>query len=210
MTKEIIHAVILIFTIALSFIFPKTNLANYDLQIAAFLFIILYLVKKFFVSKNSASRLTESVIFTLIIISIVTTTGNTNSPFFFLIYFLLFSLSILLEPIISTTTTITLIVFFLITLPQNQNIKDLLPILSLAFITPFAMFLGQEYIKNKKLKVKNEKLQEDSMLFITLLIKNHLKTIKEAVENFVGDHELNIIRKTANRIEKLIEKYEKS
>ena len=48
------------------------------------------------------------------------------------------------------------------------------------------------------------------MLFITLLIKNHLKNIKEAVENFVGDHELDIIKKSASRMEKLIEKYEKS
>lgn len=210
MTKEIIHSLILVFTIFIGFIFPKTNLAEYDLQITAFLFIVLYLIKKFFIAKSPTSRLTESVIFTLVIISVVTTTGNTASPFFFLIYFLLFSLSLLLEPIISITTTITLIIFFLLTLPQNQNIKDLLPILSLAFITPFAMFLGQEHKKNQELKIKNQETKKDSMLFITLLIKNHLKNIKEAVENFVGDHELTIIRKTVNRMEKLIDKYEKT
>lgn len=210
MTKEIIHAVVLIFTIVLAFIFPKTNLAGYDLQITAFLFIVLYLIKKFFIAKNPVSRLIESVIFTLIIVSIVTTTGNTTSPFFFLIYFLLFSLSLILEPIISITTTVALIAFFLLTLPQNQGLKNLLPILSLAFITPFAMFLGQEHVEAQKLKVKSQKLEEDSMLFITLLVKNHLKNIKDAVENFVGDHELDIIRRTVNRMEKLIEKYEKS
>jgi len=209
MSKEIIHAIVLIVAVVLAFIFPKTNLAGYDLQITAFLFIILYLVKKFFIAKNPTSRLIESVIFTLVIIGIVTTTGNTDSPFFFLIYFLLFSLSLLLEPIISITTTVTLIAFFLITLPENQSIKNLLPVLSLAFITPFAMFLGQEHIRSEKLKMKNEKLQEDSLLFITLLIKNHLKNIKEAVENFVGDHQLDVIKKSVSRMEKLIEKYKK-
>jgi len=210
MTKEIIHSLILIATIVLAFIFPKTNLANYELQITAGLFVILYLVKKLVVSQSSSSRLIESVIFTLIIVGIVNSTGGVNSLFFFLIYFLLFSLSLLLEPIISITTTITLVVFFLLSVPQGQNWKNLLSIISLAFITPFAMFLGEEYKRSEKLEVKSEKLQEDAFLFVSLLLKNHLKNIKEAVENFVGDHELDIIKKSASRMEKLIEKFEKS
>jgi len=210
MTKEIIHSLILIATIVLAFIFPKTNLANYELQIAAGLFVILYLVKKFAVSQSSSSRLIESVIFTLIIVGIVNSTGGVNSLFFFLIYFLLFSLSLLLEPIISITTTITLVVFFLLSIPQGQDWKNLLPIISLAFITPFAMFLGEEHRKSEKLEVKNEKMEENTFLFLSLMLKNHLKNIKEAVENYVGDHELDIIKKSAQRMEKLIEKFEKN
>ena len=210
MTKEIIHSLILIFTITLGFIFPKTNLAKYDLQIAAFLFIALYLVKRINPIKNSTSKLTESVIFTLIITSIITTTGATQSPFFFLIYFLLFSLALLLEPIISITTTITFICFFLFVLPENQNLKNLLPIFSLAFITPFALFLGQEYLENQKLKVKSQKSKEETFLFLSLILKNHLKNIKEAAENFLGDHQLETIKKSVQRMEKLIEKYENS
>lgn len=209
MTKEITHSVILITAIVLAFIFPKTNLAQYDLQISALLFIVLYLSKKFII-KSSASKLIESVVFTLVIIGIITTTGYTESPFFFLIYFLLFSLSLLLEPIISITTTIALIGFFLLNLPENQSFKTLLPIISLAFITPFALFLGQEHFELIKSKVKNQKLQQDSLLFISLLIKNHLKNIKEALENFLGDHELQIIKKSVHRMEKLIDDYEKT
>lgn len=210
MTKEIVHSIILIVTVALAFVFPKTTLSDFELQITAGLFVFLYLVRKFVSSTSSSSRLTESVVFTLIIIIIVNSTGGVNSAFFFLIYFLLFSLSLLLEPIISITVTIALIVFFLLSIPQGGNLKSLLPIISLAFITPFAMFLGQEQKKNEILKRKNEKLEEDSMLFVSLLLKNHLKNIQEALENFVGDHQLDIIKKSANRMEKLIEKYEKS
>ena len=208
MTKEIIHALILIFTIVLAFILPKTNLAQYDLQISAGLFILLYLAKNFIVSKNIYSRLIESVVFTLIIMGIVNSTGGLTSPFFFLIHFLLFSLSIILEPIISITTTVTLIIFFLLNLPAHQNFNTLMPIISLAFITPFAMFLGQEKIESEKLKVKNEKTKEDTFLFLSLLLKNHLKNIKEAAQNFVGDHQLEIIKKSAQRMERLIEKFE--
>lgn len=208
MSKEIIHAFILIFAIVITFIFPKTNLAQYDLQISALLFIVLYLTKKFIISKNIYSRLIESVIFTLVIMGIVNSTGGISSLFFFLIYFLLFSLSILLEPIISITSTVTLIIFFLLSMPENQDFKTLMPIISLAFITPFAMFLGQEKIEAEKLKVKNEKTKEETFLFLSLLIKNHLKNINEAAQNFVGDHQLDIIKKSANRMEKLIEKFE--
>lgn len=208
MTKEIIHSLILIFTIVLTFIFPKTNLAQYDLQISAILFILLYLTKNFIISKNIYSRLIESVIFTLVIMGIVNSTGGLTSPFFFLIHFLLFSLSIILEPIIAITTTVTLIIFFLMNLPPNQDFNTLMPIISLAFITPFAMFLGQEKIESEKMKIKSEKTKEDTYLFLSLLIKNHLKNIKEAAQNFVGDHQLEIIKKSVQRMEKLIEKFE--
>lgn len=208
MAKEIAHALILIFAVALTFIFPKTNLAQYNLQISAGLFILLYLTKNFIVSKNIYSRLIESVIFTLVIMGIVNSSGGLDSPFFFLIHFLLFSLSIILEPIIPITTTVTLIIFFLLNLPQGQNFNTLMPIISLAFITPFAMFLGQEKLESEKLKIKSEKTQENTFLFLSLLLKNHLKNIKEAAQNFVGDHQLEIIKKSVHRMEKLIEKFE--
>ncbi len=209
MKKEIIHSIILIFTIILAYIYPKTILINYELQISACLFIILYLARKF-LTINSSSRLIESVIFTFIIISIIEATGSLKSSFFFLNYFLIFSLSLLLEPIIAVTTTLTLIIIYLLDFPVGQNFSEIIPIISLAFITPFALFLGQQYLKNEKLKAKNVAIKEDILLFLTLVIKNHLKTIKEAVDNFLGDHQLEIIKKATTRIEKLIDKYEKS
>jgi hypothetical protein len=108
------------------------------------------------------------------------------------------------------TTTLTLIVFFLLSLPKDQNFSVLLPIFSLAFITPFALFLGKEYEDNQKLKVKSQKSKEETFLFLSLILKNHLKNIREATENFIGDHQLSMIKKQAEKMEKLIEKFEKS
>lgn len=209
MLKEIIHALSLIITIIIAFAIPQTNLANYDLQIGAVLFIILFMAKKFFIPRSSRSRLLESIVFSLIILLTINTTGGTNSPFFFLLYFLLFSLSLLLEPIISLTTTGALIIFFLLNLPPHQDLKHLLPIISLAFLTPFAMLLGQEYIENEKLKVKTQKEKENTFLFLSLMVKNHLKSIKQAVENFLGDHQLHQIKHHVKEAEKLIDKFEK-
>lgn len=209
MSKEIIHSIILIATIAITFLFPKTNLAQYDIQIAAVLFIILFAAKRFFIPRDTPSKLMESVIFTMVVLGIVNTTGGTDSPFFFLIYFLLFSISLLLEPVISITTTLALIIFFLFSLPENQNLKALLPIFSLAFLTPFAMLMGQEYLQVKKLEVRSERLETDALLFLSLMLKNHIKTIKTAVENFMGDKELHEIKKSAQKMEKVIEEYER-
>jgi len=207
--KQIVHAIILSFTILGAFLFAKTNLKDYDLQITALLFIILFLTKRVFLP-NSASKLIESVIFTFIILIIVNTTGALESPFYFLIYFLLFAISLLLEPIISIIVTLNLIIYFVLSLSPGTNFKNMLPIFSLAFLTPFAMYLGKEYNDLQKIKLKNQKNQQDTYLFLSLVVKNHLKNIKEAAENFIGDEQLGVIKKSVMRIEKLIEKFEQN
>ena len=208
MNIEVIHAFILLLTIGLAFFYGKSDLAQYDLQITAVLFIVFFIARKFFAQSNR-SRLLESVMFTFIIISIIISTGDVQSPFYFLIYFLLFSLSLILEPIISITTTVGLIIFFLMTMPPNQDLTGLMPIFSLAFLTPFALLLGQEFLKNRELKDKTTSLQKDTFLFLSLMLKNHVKAIRESVLNFMGDHDLHEIGRHAHEMEKLIERYEK-
>lgn len=198
MKRELLHSIILVLAIAFSFLFARSPYAQYDIQLAATLFIILFLVKRFVRS----TRAFEATIFTLIVFIIVNTTGGLESQFFFLTYFLLFALSLLLEPVESIITTLTVILFFLIYFPQNYTFDNLIPLLSLALLTPFAMFMGQIYIKNEKNK-------KDTFLFLSLLMKNNLKNIKDSVENFIGDKELGEIKKSTRNMEKLIEKFEK-
>ncbi len=204
MKKEVVHSLILILAIAFAFVFPKTALAQYELQLSALLFATLFIIRKF----TKTGRLSESVIFTLIVFTIVNTTGGVSSPFFFLIYFLLFALALILEPIISLVTTFACIIFFILNIQEVQGVKDLIPIFSLAFLTPFALFMGQEYLKEQKSKIKMQKSQTDTFLFLSLMLKNQLKNIKAAVENFMGDHELSEIKKSATNMEKFIEKFE--
>ena len=101
-------------------------------------------------------------------------------------------------------------IFFLLTAQQNESIQRLIPLFSLAFLTPFAMFMGKEHIKSQRLKAQSQKQKENTFLFLSLLLKNHLKNIKLAVDNFIGDNELGIIKKSVNRMEKLIDKFENS
>lgn len=216
MSLEVIHSIILIITVALSFLFARSPLAEYDLQFAAVLFILLYITKRWYIPSHPNSHLLESVIFTFIVVTVIMTTGAVTSPFFFLLYFLLFSLALFLEPIISLTISISLIIFLLLSLPEDQGLKTLVPVFSLAFLTPFALFMGEQYLKNSKLKTQKSKLEsdiankdEDRFLFNALVIKTHVKNIRNAAENFMGDKELQEIRHQAARLEELIDRESK-
>lgn len=215
MNSEIIHSIVLIAAIGISFLFSSSFFSQFDLQISAALFIIFFIMRKI-LGNRIKSHLLESVIFTFVILLTINSTGGINSAFFFLLYFLLFSLALLLEPIISITATVALMVFFMISLPSGQSLKSLVPLFSLAFLTPFALFMGQAYTESQKLKVKSQKLsdqltqkQEETFLFLSLMLKNHLKSIKNAIDNFMGDHELHEIKKHVRNMEGLIEKFEK-
>lgn len=78
------------------------------------------------------------------------------------------------------------------------------------------MFMGSEFIKNELLKDKSDRLRasitkgkEDTFLFLSLILKNHIKAASVAAENFNGDHELGQIKRSLNQMDKVIEQYEK-
>jgi hypothetical protein len=205
---ELIHSIILVVCIALAFIFPQTPIAKYDVEIVAALFIILFIARKFsFFSKKT--RLFESVAFTFIIVSVITTTGSLSSPYFFLIHFLLFALTLLLEPLIPIVVTVTLMLFFIFTISGSASFSQLLPIFSLALMTPFALILGNEYEETKRLKKSLANQKENTFLFLSLMLKNSLKEIQKNLENFSGDHELSSIKRQVRNMEKLIDMFEK-
>ena len=208
MTKELLHSIILVICIALAFIFPQTPLAGYDIEIVAGLFVLLFIARKLsFFSKKT--RLFESVAFTFIIVGLITTTGGMQSPYFFLIHFLLFALTLLLEPIIPIIATITLMLFFVFSRSGPLTITQLLPIFSLALMTPFALILGNEYEETKRLKKSLSSQQENTFLFLSLMLKNSLKEIQKNLDDFKGDSELTAIKRHVRTMEKQIDMFEK-
>lgn len=208
MTIELMHSLLLIICIGLTFIFPQTTLAAYDIEIAALLFVLLFVARKLSLFSRK-TRLFESAIFTLIILGVINTTGGMQSPYFFLVYFLLFSITLLLEPIIPIIVTLALMVFFIFTVHEQVSLTQLLPIFSLALMTPFALILGNEYEETKRLKKSISSQTENTYLFLSLMLKNHLKEIQNSIDNFVGDHELSSIKRQARNMEKLIDMFEK-
>ncbi len=225
MLKELIHATLIVFSIFISFLITKITANEFDLQLTAFLFTIFFIFKKISLIKDKEHLLIlNSIIFTLIITNIVNSTGGLNSQFFFLYYFLIFALSLILEPTVSAITSISLVIFYLFVAESKTPIQSFFPIISLPFLTPFALFLGKEYRKiedQKKiinnLNYKNDFLQEEiksdkqqNFLFLSLIIKNNITNIKKHVDNFMGDNDLQKIKKITEKTEQLIEDYEKN
>lgn len=204
---EFFQSFILVATMGVAFLFSRSFLSQYDIQVASFLFLILYFKKHLAIFKKSPSKLIESAIFSFIIVIIVQTSGGLSSPFFFLNYFLIFSFSLLLSPTTSLTAALSLVILLIISHQGNLNFKDYLPTLSLLLMTPFALYLAEERQAKIIDQKEKEKNQETNFLFLSLVVKNHLRVIKEAVDNFVDDEQLAIIRKHLNRLEKLIDKF---
>ena len=208
MTKELVHSILLIICIALAFIFPQTALVAYDIEIAATLFALLFVARKFAIF-SKRTRLFESIVFTLVIVGLVNTTGGMNSPFFFLIYFLLFALTLLLEPIISIVATLSLMIFFVLGMQNHATLQELLPLFSLALMTPFALILGNEYEETQRLKKTMSTQTENTDLFLSLMLKNSLHHIQDQIDQFTGDRELQTIQKAVHTMQKQIDMFEK-
>jgi len=208
MTKELLHSLILVLCIALAFIFPQTPLVEYAVEVVALLFILLFIARRLsFFSKKT--RLFESAVFTLIIVGIVTSNGGLSSPYFFLIHFLLFSLTLLLEPIIPIIVTMVLMLFFLFSQTGPFSFTQLIPIFSLLFMTPFALILGNEYEETKRLKKSISSQQENTFLFLSLMLKNSLREMQKNLDNFRGDAELTAMKRQVRTMEKQIDMFEK-
>jgi hypothetical protein len=149
------------------------------------------------------------VVFTLVILGLVNTTGGMSSPFFFLIYFLLFALALLLEPIVSIVVTLSLMVFFVLGMQNHATAQELLPLFSLALMTPFALILGNEYEETKRLQKTMSAQTENTYLFLSLMLKNSLRHIQDQIEGFRGDQELQAIQKAVYTMKKQIDMFEK-
>lgn len=211
---------LLLLAVGLSYILSNTLGKTHDLELTA-LFTIVFIIHRRFIPARkysehiSTHHVIDSILFTFICMNVVLTTGGLQSPLFFLIYFLLFALGLMLEPVISITTALGIIAIFIPYMPQGSQLIDLTPLLALPFLVPFAVFLGSEYRKRDQDRIAYASLsqhqastQQDALLFISTIVRGHIQSITQSVDSFQGDHELNEIRTTARRLQKLIDKFE--
>lgn len=208
MRNELIRIAILSLAVVLSFMIATINLHSYDVPIALILFMVLFITKKIMLPKSDLWKLTEAFILTLITLFTVLTTGAVHSPFFFLTYFLIFSLSLIFEPVVSFSVSMVIIFFFVTIAPANVPFKSLIPIFSLAFLSPFALLLSQERLQVEKMQIQDQSSKENTYLFLSLTLKKHLNSIKEILENSKDEKNAHEVKKQVKIVEKLIQRYE--
>jgi hypothetical protein len=206
----------------LAIIFAGSFLAKFDLQIMAIFFIFYFFFRKF-ILRSRALYVLEVLVFVFVVVSTVLSTGGLQSPFFFLLYFLLFALSLLFEPITTLVLTLVLLVYFFAFGDHTLKLSSLLPLFSLPFVVPFAKYMGdlQQKSNRQKQELKNlvkakQKLektktfeQEQSLIFLTVVFYQHIYDIKERLNNFLGDEDLNYLKGKVKHLETLGQEFKK-
>lgn len=209
MTSVFVESIIISLGVLFGFLISHVVKGGEEVVIIALLFIVYFLGKKFFPHHAiNKDYVFDSFIFTIAVIIIVMTSGGLISPLFFLLYFLLFGIGLLVKPLVSLTTAITVAVLLLYSggkLPASS----LPTLMSLPLITPFAVLLGNEFHKARRLAQSDSDIRERSFMFLSTVLKEHINRIGEIAANFKGDHELEGIKRIVRRTQKLIDRFEK-
>ena len=220
--KSLIFQIVgVVLTLVLAVVFSVSPLAKYDLQLVAGLFIIYFFSKRLF-RQNPGFMYFEAWLFVFIITSTVFSTWGVESPFFLFLYFLLFAVALILDPLVGLVLTIVLVIMFLSLSNFSTNLKELLPVLSLPFIAPFAKYLGdlqRHYFHQKdelkhlsQAKQKSDHLQayekEQTLIFLNTVFQSHLDDIKERLKNFMGDSDLEYLKHKVEELEKSFDSFE--
>ena len=88
------------------------------------------------------------------------------------------------------------------------SLESLMPLISLPFLVPFAVFLGKEH-QDLLVTTQNKEVEEsNTFLFLSVVIKGHLNSLHDIVMNFKGDHDLHAMSRILKRTRKLIDQFE--
>lgn len=205
MSTKLLHAAFITAVIGLSFFLAKSTFFNLDYAVALS-FLVFFIGKK--IKALGSHRIFDASIMAFVIPSIVNSTGFVNSPLFFLLFFLLFALALLLEPVLSVTASLAL-TFFYIFFTNVQSFDQIIPLLAFPFLTPFALFLGQEFVKIRSLTMQNRLLHQSHTVFLKTL-KSQVAFLEKEMNDFSGDHHRDALKRRIIEIQKLIHVYETS
>src|SRR3989338_7979570 len=200
----------LVLVVFVSFLVSLSGLKAYYLEFLALGCVLFLALRRF--GTGLGQRLinvAQSILFTFTILYVVLSTGGLQSPYFFFVYFLLFGLSLLLDPFVSLSTALAIVGLFLSQFSAGKSLSELLPVVALPFLVPFALYLGQEHRMLQKEHEVRTVEKEDAMLFVSTIMKGHLDELQKVVQGFTGDHDLHTMMRMIRRMKTLIDKYEK-
>lgn len=187
MPKDIKDSFLIIIACFFAFLWAKSPLASFSLQLSALLFLF-FLASKHFSKRTSLFVPSEALFFTILILLLIFDTGGLSSPLFFLLYFLLFALSLLLTPQTAFILSLTLIILFLFNLEEIKNFGTLIPLFSLPFITPLAVFFGRQHQKLKQTEKELAHDEKQTLLWLTTTFSEHLHKISDTLQNIKKDN----------------------
>ena len=164
--KLVWQSLLLILSFMSVFVWQKTQLSGYTIQIFGFL-IFLYLIISFRKKKSPAKRFIfpsneSSAIYILnaVILLLIFSTNGLSSALFFLLYFLAFGIAFVFEPLTVFVFVIGTILIFLPDALENDVMKNLIMLGSLGLISPIAFFFGKEFGREEKQEEQIKKAKD--------------------------------------------------
>jgi hypothetical protein len=211
MSTKFLHASLVITAILTSFLVSQTKFISTDITIAVAS--IIFLIGRL-LGKIGAHRTFDATIITFVVTLVVNSTGGAGSPLFFLLYFLVFALSLLLEPFIAVTSSLALTVAYIFFTSVTDFVQAV-PLLAFPFLVPFALFLGDEYTRVRKLEAFNRTLQnkihseEQIYRDVLVTVQRQLEDLEKNINSFEGDHHRQTLSRRVAELQRLIVSHEK-
>ena len=189
------HTIFLSLGLIFSYLWTSTpSLSAYNLQLAAILALIYFLLRLGNPKPKLKSLLT-SLVFSLLLLLLVFSTGNMDSPFFFLLDFLLFTLALFFEPVQAIIFTFLLVTTFLTTSNSPLNTTNILNLASLIIMTPLASLFGQKFLELKhqqgQIKLAEENITQEetnTLLWLSTEAKPVLNQIISTISQVISSN----------------------
>lgn len=201
--KLLRHAIVLILSFGIVFVWEQTSLDDYTIQAVALL-VVLYLGLSFLRKRrqqeaNFGGSLDIFILNTAIFL-LIYTTGNIYSPLYFLLYFLGFGITFIFEPATVFLFTIGAVLIFLPEAMKNGAIESYIKLGSLLLISPLAFFFGQEYRDRDRQEATIEDMAERG--------KDAADTISQDVHEVLTEEKAKLEPKTVEKLNDILEETE--
>ncbi len=198
------HAVVLILSFLLVFIWKQTLLSDFTVQALGIL-VLIYMVISFIRRKRNPhaeqfSSSSDIFILNTAILLIIGITGNIYSPLFFLLYFLGFGITFIFEPVSVFIFAIGTIAVFMPEAIKNGSIESYVRLGSVLLISPLAYFFGREYQDRDTEEQVIESMEERT--------KEAADTISKDVENVLQEEKKVLKDKDIEKLNEILEETE--
>lgn len=188
--KTIQQAGLLLLSFLFIFAWQNTLLSQYTVQVLGaliFCYLLLSMLKKDDAHKKSFNPIDLAsqgywgiMILNTIIVLFVIATGGFNSMLFFLLFFLAFAIAFAFEPIIVFVFVLGTVALFLPDALQSDEIRNVIMLASLVFLSPLAYFFGKEQRKEQEESKALEAIQEDTTQAADAIIQDVNAVLNEA------------------------------
>lgn len=201
--KLLRHAIVLLFSFGIVFIWEQTGADAYTIQAVALL-VVVYLGLSFWRRKRQQEAnfggSADIFILNTAIFLLIYTTGNIYSPLYFLLYFLGFGITFIFEPATVFLFTIGAVLIFLPEAMTNGAVESYIKLGSLLLISPLAFFFGQEYRDRDRQEAEIEDMAERG--------KDAADTISEDVHEVLTEEKAKLEPETVEKLNDILEETE--